>query len=293
MNLIWLGDVEDALNYEAGMRQCIQKFGSLNPPAGEHLNRLQMDEDEEDDNPVGLTMHGALAILDVSGGMTTNTNRFTRWFGMVTYEDIKERLNMLAEDSDVGAVMMNYNTNGGSAEGTGQLADYIRLYSNSVKPVFSYTGSKAHSAGYWLFCGGARQLMDEDAKVGSVGCITVHFEMTEMYKQIGIKPTVFRSAPLKALGSPYEKLSEKASAQLQKDTDFWHNRFVNGISKLMGLEVPVVSKTIATGATFEATEAKELGMIDGVKSFEAALEVFSKAAEKKKPDPASVPMRNY
>lgn len=288
MKLEWYGSEEDALHYEAGMRTYIERFGSLTAPALDAGVMLRDDDDDErDDNPVQITRYDNLAVLDISGGLASETSRFTRWYGMTTYQDIKERFVNLADDNDIGGILLNFNTNGGNAEGCSLLARFIREYSNKVKPVFSFTGSKAFSAGYWLFAGGARTFMDEDAKIGSVGCIAVHFEVTEMYKQMGIKPRVFRSAPNKALGSPYEKLTDKAAEKMQKDVDFWHVRFVNGIAGLTGLDPTVVGKTIATGDTFDCTEAAERGMVTGVLSFETAVDKLSKVVAKKKPNPAS------
>lgn len=274
-NFVWAGD-ESSLDMYLSLLKRVQT-GELTPP---EVKAMQGD-DEEDNNPVGLDVVGNVGVMTISGGTVTSSNWLTRLFGIVSYGDIKERFYQAGEDPNIKGVLMRVETSGGMAEGVGGLSTFISNFNNKVKPVVAHTETKAFSAGYWYGTAGQRTVMGEDARVGSVGAILVHTEYTEAMKQNGIKATVFRSAPYKALGTPYEKLDEKATAELTREVNFWHSKFVKGIAGNLGLDEEKVKNTIANGKTYSAEEAPALGMVHSVLSFEETVGKLNAALENK------------
>lgn len=218
-------------------------------------------------NPVQVEVIDGVAVLHIVGPLVSRGNWITRLFEVISYVDIENTLSELAGDKNVRAILMNYDTPGGSAKGCKQCAAFIRDYAESVKPVFSFTSGTAASAGMWLYSAGLGHFADEDSQVGSVGAILVHTEQTELDKNIGFTRKVFRSAPYKALGSPYEKLSKDAEAMIEEELDFIHRQFVEGIAEYSDLSVQEVSKKVATGKLFRAPEAHALGLVDQVLPF--------------------------
>lgn len=278
---VWLGD--DASFHEVHLHQlaCLKQFGTMNP---------MLCNDEEDENrfanPIQVDYIGNLAVVSINGSMVTEASKFTRYYGIVAYSDIKERFYEVKEQGQAKAILMNFNTGGGQAQGVSSTTKFIRSFNNSVLPVIGYTSTKALSAGYWLLSGTSRVVADAEANLGSIGAINIHTDMTEYFSSLGIKHTVFRSAPFKALGTPYEKLDDKARAELNKDIMIWHNRFATGISEMRGIDVNTVNRTIANGRVYQADEAVGFKMIDSILSFEETVAKLNAALEKK-PNPAS------
>ena len=280
----WFGTAEAVHSLDGAMRQVLRN------PVDPAVLKMYDDDEEDERNPITIDLVGGLAILNISGDMMNRANWLTRYLGIATYQDIRSQVTKLAQDERVKGMMLNLDSSGGMAEGCFALCRFIRAVNDNIKPVVSFTDSKAHSAAYALMVSGSKKLMSEDASVGSVGVIAVHAEMTKMYEEIGIKHTVFRSAPYKALGQSVEKLSEEAKAEFEKEIKQLHDSFVGHIAGMTGLDKAFVSESIATGKTFTAKESKKLQMVDNVMTLEEAAGKISAALEKSRPTKA-IPQR--
>ncbi len=259
---LWAGSEESAAEMSETIKRGLEKFGSFEAA-------LEHGEDEND-NPIAYQVQDGLAIISVQGGTWTNTSQLTRRYGIPTYDDIRERIIEAIDDSEVKRIMLNIDSPGGRADGVKALSKFIDM-SNKVKPIHTYTQGMMASAALWYGTASREVMADEDAKVGSLGAIMIHFEYTEAMKREGVKATVFRTAPLKALGQPYEKLTEQAERHIRKEMQTLHDKFVNGIALNKGLPVATVSTQIATGETFDAPRAKDLGLVDRIVSLDEAI----------------------
>ncbi len=275
----WLGREESFRSLDMEMRQAIR---TPNPD----VIKMYSGDDDEDSNPIAVQLVGNLALLKVSGPLMNRSNWVTRYLGIATYEDIQNQMMSLAEDDDIGGIMLNINSPGGMADGC-----FVRAYNDNVKSVVGFTDGEASSAAYALMAATANKLMSEDAIVGSIGVIAVHSEMTELYKEIGIKHEVFRSTPHKALGQPVEKLTEQARAAIQKDVMHLHDNFVRYLSRMMNMEPEAINRNIASGKTFTAPEAMKHQLVNNVMTFEEAVGKLATALEKPKPK-GFLPQRN-
>lgn len=248
------------------------------------MTQLRLGESDEDETTMPVELIDGVAIISINGPLISTATWFSQWLGIPSYDGIKETLSELAGETKVRAILLDYDTPGGQAKGCKSCANFIREYAENVKPVISYTAGSAASAGMWLYSAGLAHFMDEDAQVGSVGAIMVHSEYTEMDRQMGVTRKVFRSAPYKALGTPFEKLSKEAEAEITEELDFLHQQFVSGISELSDIPEATVAKKIATGKMFRSDKALSLGLTDQVLSFG---EVIAKLSEQYRAKPSS------
>lgn len=271
---LWLGSEQSAYEYQRVLRHVMEKHGSLSV-------MLRADgEDDEPENPVPyqVTDRG-IAILNISGSTISTTTGWSRYYGLISYQDIKERVAQAADDPAVKMILPVIDSPGGQASGVKPLAQFMRDVSRKVKPVMSFTEKTMASAALWYGTAADGVFADEDARVGSVGVFLVHMEYVDMFKKEGITPTVFRTAPYKALGNPYEKLSDKARAEITKEMGEIHDRFVNGIALNRSLSATEVSQQIANGRVFNAKEALNLKLIDNVLPFDQVVAKLSKALD--------------
>ena len=248
------------------------------------LTQLRSGGDDDEPNPVKTEIVQGLGIMHIRGPMISSGNWMTRWFGIVSYDDIKEAAAKLAGNHDVKAILAVYDSPGGAAKGCKACADYLRDINDNDKPVVSFTDDAACSAAYWLYCAGQTRIAGENAQLGSVGAIIVHTEYSEMDKQMGIGRTVLRSAPYKALVTPFEKLTEESEKELTDELAYLHDSFVSGISHLTGISAKKVADTIANGKVYRTPEALNLKLADARLSFG---EVVSKLAKRFNRKPAA------
>lgn len=226
-------------------------------------------DDEGAGNPVGLQLVGdKLAVISVNGPTISTTTYWSRYVGVPSYMDIAEQLIKSADNEKVKATLLKLDTPGGDAKGVAKLSRLISELSDKVKPIITFNDGAMASAGFWYGTASSQVISDEDGMTGSLGAIAVHTEMSEMRKKMGIVDTVIRSAPQKALATPYEPLSEDGRKSIEEAIDRYHSSFVKAIASNRQLEKPYVDSEIASGKMFTAKEALKLKIIDRVLPFE-------------------------
>jgi len=268
--IAWLGNLSSYLRHEEAQAKvethevAARSGGSFGPS----------DEDpEEDFNGYGYMVQrqGSIALVNVNGDLTGRDSWYNRYFGMVSYAEVRNAATAAANDSAIRAILMNYDSPGGAAAGAAETAAHLDWLDNNVKPVHSHTSKTLTSAAYWLGSAGRRLTATDMSTLGSIGVVLVHKEYTVMLEKAGIKATVFREGKYKALGNPYEKLTPLAKDTIQKKLSDYRQFFVEAVSKYRGLSEEFVSKQIATGAEFWGPEALRLGMVDKIMTLEAVV----------------------
>lgn len=260
---IWYGDHHSMLQ----TRNVLAQLRTAEP-------KLYVEEDDEaEDFPdynYMLTRHGDVAVMSLSGSMVSKESIYNRYYGMVSYQEIRNAA-IVAAEAGAKALMLDVDTTGGSAEGIGELSDFLSEYNKSVIPIYTYTGTKMLSAGYWIGAVGRKIFSSPMAMNGSIGVVSAHFSYARMLEQQGIDVTMFRAGEFKALGSPYEKLDEKAKAEIEARMGKFYEMFLSHISEHRGIAVPALIETAAEGRVFMGDDAVKVGLVDSITSFDKAI----------------------
>ena len=261
----WFGDDASMLH----VREALQLMASADP-------KMFHDEDEDDgeqgfpDYNYMLDRHGDLAVLSISGSMVSRESWMNRFFGLTSYQEIRNAA-IAAHEGGARAILLDVDTNGGSAEGIGELSDFIADFDRSVIPIYSYTGTKALSAGYWISATGRKLFSSSMALNGSIGVISSHFSYARMLEKQGIDVTMFRAGEFKALGSPYEKLDDKAKAEIEGRMGKFYDQFLSHVSSHRGIPIPALIETAAEGRVFMGHDGLKAGLVDSITSFDKAV----------------------
>lgn len=180
--------------------------------------------------------------------------------------ELRRDLRALANDDQVEAVLMTFETPGGTAAGTPELAaEIIRLAES--KPVTAFVEDLAASAGYWAACCATEVYANDLAKIGSIGTYTVVSDFSGMAAKEGIKVHLITTGEFKGAGTPGTEVTPAHLAEWQRIVDGINERFLAGVSQ--GRKMPMEQvRQLADGRVHLAAEAVQLGLIDGVKSFD-------------------------
>ena len=244
---------------------------------------LAQSEDADSGDEFGgygymVTKADNVAIVTVSGPLVTEDRPYNRYFGVVSYGEIRNAVYSAATKPGVEAVVMHYRTPGGSAAGIYDAGEFLKKVDAQIVPVYTFTDTSMTSGGYWLGSFGREIYASKLAVVGSIGVITIHASYAEMYKDAGIDVTVIRKGEFKALGSQFEKLDDKALAQIEGQMDAVYDAFLATVSENQGISVPTLLKTAAEGRLFTGDEGLSVGLVDYVESFDDAINSISKKA---------------
>lgn len=199
------------------------------------------------------------AIIPIHG---TLINRFSASWGFVTgYNFIRSQVAAAAMDPEVSAIVLDINSFGGMCAGCAETADAIYA-AREQKPVVGVVDAFAYSAGYMLASAASRLVVTPTGGVGSIGVVATHISMAGMLDKMGVEVTFIHAGEKKVDGNPYEKLSDRAKADIQREVDAQYDTFVAQVSRNRKMKDEDVRGTKA--ATFTAEEAKGLGLVDAV-----------------------------
>lgn len=223
------------------------------------------------DNYTAFERVGGIAIIRVWGTLTRNWG-VGPYSGSTGYDGIQIQLLDAMQDPDVKAIWLDINSGGGAVDGCFDLVDMIWSLNekNGGKPIWAMSADYAFSAAYALASACDKVFVSRAGAVGSIGCITLHADMTKMLEDEGIKVKVIRSSqsPRKAEGNPYEGLSEEALAHIQEQLDECGDIFIEKVARNMALSKKAVSETL--GLDYMGARAKTIGLVSDVLSEQEA-----------------------
>ncbi len=260
----WAGTEQSLHNYflkEAQLQK--EAYGVMtSEPEGKKASRL-------------LSKVGDVAVVAVYGPLNNSSNAASNeWRGATGYPEIRDALVEAAEDPSVGAIVLDVNSGGGLVSGVNDTADLIRKIDSEVKPIVAHTDGMTASAAYWLASSARSITGSRVAEVGSIGVLTIHQEVTKMLSDIGIKATVLRAGEFKAMGNPFEPLSDKARGEIQAGLDQMYTMFLGYVAERRGLSYVAADAQLGQGRMFIGDRAVTAGLLDDISNFD---EVVSKA----------------
>lgn len=219
--------------------------------------------------PPLLEVRDGVGIISLKGPLVSGSAGFMRLFGVMGYADFQEALMEGATDKSVKSLLLLAATPGGAVEGVDETSEMLKQIAG-LKPVVAFSEGNMLSAGYWIGSAATRRLASRTSQIGSIGVVATHIEYSRQMEKEGVTPTVIRSGKWKALGGPYEPLSEAAKAQFQKTADAINDIFESRVASNLGVSQDRVHDKMGQGRTFMGAEALAVGLIDGVSNLQEA-----------------------
>lgn len=255
---------------------------AIYPPALEEaLARLQAGdlpearsdpESAEAALPRGLASRaGDVAVLPVRGVILPRVSLIFELFGMATStERLAAAVRQASNDPSVKAIVLDIDSPGGSTAGNPELAEVL-FEARERKPMVASANMMAASAAYWIASQATEVVAAPSAIVGSIGVYMIHQDRSKMAEAAGVKVTYISAGKYKVDGNPFEPLSDTAREEMQAIVDDLYGQFVGHVARGRGVTPAEVRSQYGDGKVFAAAEAKRLGLIDRVESFEQTL----------------------
>ncbi|MBT2326750.1 S49 family peptidase [Variovorax paradoxus] len=280
---LWAGTEESLAAYLLQLRKLamdatfteIMANGGQRPQQGAYAPHGQAAEDL----PRLLRVADGVATIRIAGPLNNSSSWINEYLGFTGYPEIRQALVHAANDQSIKSIVLDIASGGGAVSGMFDTADLIASIDKKLKPVTAFSDSMIMSAAYALGSSARHITISKSAEAGSVGVLMVHQEMSEMMKKVGITPTVIRAGKYKALGNPYEPLSELAKEEMQASVDHSYGLFVQHVADHRGVTYQVADTKLAQGRVFPGERAREVGLVDAIGTFDS---VIGKA-EKVKP----------
>lgn len=209
---------------------------------------------------------GDTPVLKVHGSLVPSYRRYHQWFpGEVTsYEAINDALAILAEGG-YDDIVLDHNSGGGAVSGLNTVTEHMERLQGEGMNIRAHTDSASFSASYWIMSSANQVTASKMAELGSIGVIAVVRTYVNTEQTMGVKFTVLKEGEFKAIGNPYEELSDADKKYLQDNLKETNAFFLSHISAQRGLSLDDY-KDWADGKTFFAAKAVKNGLVDRLSS---------------------------
>ncbi len=225
------------------------------------LNRLS--ETEEETGP-------AIGVIDLIGPISTGDG-----FGATT-GNITEQLEWMADERDVKAVVIRANSPGGGINASDELWAAVR---NFEKPVVFYMHGTCASGCLYIASGADEIIASRNSLVGSIGVISTFFDVSELLADVGVDVEVIVTGDNKDFGSFFREITPEERAFWRTQIEIVLNHFIEVVANRDGSTLTEVDvRALATGQVWIATEALDLGLIDGLGYEDDAIEFAANLA---------------
>lgn len=179
------------------------------------------------------------------------------------YNFIRSQRMAALADPDVKLIAYDVNSQGGIASGCAELAREM-FDTRAEKPSIAVVDARCYSAAYFLASACDKIVVTPSGGVGSIGCLSMHIDYSDMVAADGIKVTFIFAGADKVDGNPYERLSARAKATIQRDVDYHYGLFVEAVARHRGMSEDDVRATEA--GCFLPPEALDNGLIDAIET---------------------------
>lgn len=182
--------------------------------------------------------------------------------GLPGSEDYAAIFRSLDAREDVGAVVIVFNSPGGSVVATREIYEPVN---EMQKPTVSYFREVAASGAYYIASGTDYIISDPNAITGSIGVIATFADMSGLLDQLGINVTAITSGPHKDIGSPTREMTEEeyniTKALVEEIFAEFKQVVVDGRGKKLdqNLFTQALDGRILTGR-----QAKKIGLVDEI-----------------------------
>ena len=231
--------------------------------------RTDREDDEEPDFPPLYERMGDVGIIKIEGSLIPGEAGWMRYFGITGYADIKAAVLEGLADKGAKSLMIFSNSGGGSVAGVEDAESFIAQVAQH-KPTSAYSEFSA-SAAYWLTSAAGHITTSPTGVNGSLGVIRVVTEYSKAFEKDGITKTVMRAGRYKALGNPFEPLSEDGKAEIQSKLDDLYQIFIDVVTRNRGTTAIIADQVMGQGREFLGKRGLEAGLVDSIGDFESGL----------------------
>ena len=189
---------------------------------------------------------------------------------------IIEEINKAKNNSSIKAVLIKIDSPGGEACSSQRI--YLALKSlSSAKPTVALIKTIGASGAYFAACGAKKIVSYPTSTVGSIGVIFETINFSQLAKKLGLSLFVVKTGPVKDVGNPFRKPTEKDIKMVKSVIENIYDQFIEAVAESRNLPLDKV-KAIADGSVFTGQQALKLHLVDSTGGKKAAENYIRKLA---------------
>lgn len=215
-----------------------------------------------------------VAIVRLVGVLTKGISDYAWLTGGTSMKEASEGINNALTDTAIKGIILYIDSPGGTVDGTESLAKLI-FEARGKKPIIVFSNGQICSAAYWIGAAADKiYISGKTIQVGGIGVVACHVDVTEKDKMFGEKITEITAGKYKRIAGNHSPLSDDGRAYLQDQVDSIYNVFIESVANYRKVPVKKVL-SMADGKIFIGQDALEVGLIDGICTFDEVIQVLS------------------
>lgn len=216
---------------------------------------------------------GDVGVVSIMGFIQQREDFWTRYGYATSVDAVARRVEQLAGDPSVKAIVFDVDSPGGLVSGVEEAAAAIFAL-RERKPMIAVSNALMCSAAYHLASAAHEIVASPSSYTGSIGVWRMHIDQSRMLDEAGVAVTLVSAGKHKVDGHPYGPLPDDVRAQWEAEVADVHERFIGAVAKHRGVAPSAVRGGYGEGQVMMAGEALKAGMVDRVASFEETLRRF-------------------
>lgn len=181
-----------------------------------------------------------------------------------------KRLDELAQDSRIKAIVVRINSPGGTVAATQEIYNKILSLKKKNIPVVASMGDLAASGGYYIASACNAIIANYGTITGSIGVIAIAPNLRGLFEKLGIRMNVIKSGKYKDILASYRELSPEELQLIQQIIDTSYQKFVHDVAVGRNMAVSDIMP-YADGRVFTGNQALEYKLVDELGTFEDAV----------------------
>jgi signal peptide peptidase SppA len=219
---------------------------------------------------VSAAAAGSVAVIPVFGVICHRADLFSEFSGGTSTEKLTQQIRQAINDPSVKAIVMDFDTPGGSTDGVDELATEI-YNARKKKSITAVSDSLCASAGYYLAAQCSEVVVSPSSMTGSIGVYCEHDDYSGALEQAGVKITLISYGENKTEGNSAEPLSDVAREHLQDMVDAFGLKFEKSVARGRGIKLEDVQKNFGRGRIWTAEQAVKQGLADRIGTLDDVL----------------------
>ncbi|MGB8693823.1 MAG: signal peptide peptidase SppA [Steroidobacteraceae bacterium] len=197
--------------------------------------------------------------------------------GTIGGESTAALLRRARDDEDIKAVVLRVDSPGGSVLASEQIYREVRALRAAGKPVVASMGDVAASGGYYIAAPADEILASANTITGSIGVFATVPTFDRTLAKLGVQVDGVGTTALSGLMRLDRPLQPQTEAMLQAAVDHTYGQFLQRVADGRRKTSAAVD-AIAQGRVWAGTDARRLGLIDGIGNYQQALRAAARRA---------------
>lgn len=218
-----------------------------------------------------------IALISITGTIGPTTyDAFGNISSSYVHNRILNNIKDMTESEENKGIFLYMDSPGGSVFESDEVYVALMAYKEKTgRPVVAYAHKQMASGAYYIASAADKIYANRNSNVGSIGVYIQALNYEELFQKLGVESDYIKSGDNKAMGNPYESLTEEQRAIYQGIVDECYDQFLEVVMSARGYSREEL-EPIADGRIYTAKQSLENGLIDEIGVFETFLETFQK-----------------